>query len=63
MSQDKKEISSLGYAHLPAYDSGHLPVSDIHTLWYEQYGKQDGKPGKAFAHKSSKNFMSSATAP
>jgi proline iminopeptidase len=34
------------YTHLDAFDTGRLPVSDIHTLHYEQYGKPDGKPGK-----------------
>jgi proline iminopeptidase len=37
-----------GYTHSAAFDIGKLPVSDIHTLHYEQYGKQDGKPGKIF---------------
>jgi hypothetical protein len=44
----KDALSTKGYVHSPAYDSGFLPVSDIHTLYYEQYGKQNGKPGKFF---------------
>lgn len=32
------------YQHAAAYDSGHLPVGSIHKVYYEQYGKQDGKP-------------------
>jgi len=35
-----------GYNHTAAFDTGKLPVSEIHTLHYEQYGKKDGKPGK-----------------
>jgi proline iminopeptidase len=49
MSQATKEASSVGYAHSPAYDSGILPVGDIHKIAYEQYGKKDGKPGTFFA--------------
>ncbi|KAJ5787192.1 hypothetical protein N7457_002182 [Penicillium paradoxum] len=33
-----------GYIHSAAFDIGKLPVSEIHTLHYEQYGKRDGKP-------------------
>jgi hypothetical protein len=33
------------YEHQPAFQSGRLPVGDIHVLHYEQYGKPDGKPG------------------
>ncbi|KAJ5105465.1 hypothetical protein NUU61_002812 [Penicillium alfredii] len=35
-----------GYAHEAPFDQGMLPVSAIHKLHYEQYGKKDGKPGK-----------------
>ena len=28
-----------------AFDSGYLRVDDIHTIYYEQYGRPDGKPG------------------
>lgn len=35
-----------GYQHGDAFDNGDLPVSGIHTVHYEQYGKPDGKPGK-----------------
>ena len=34
-----------GYLHGDAFDQGDLPVSDIHTVHYAQYGKPDGKPG------------------
>lgn len=37
-------MPSDGYTHDDAYDSGFLPVGDIHQIHYEQYGKQDGKP-------------------
>lgn len=36
-----------GYAHEDAFDDGFLAVSSIHTLYYSQYGKKDGKPGKS----------------
>jgi len=32
------------YAHEPAFDRGMLRVSEIHQLFYEQYGKPDGLP-------------------
>ena len=35
-----------GYAHEDAFDDGFLAVSSIHRLYYSQYGKMDGKPGK-----------------
>lgn len=35
-----------GYAHEDAWDSGWLRVDSIHEIYYEQYGKKDGKPGK-----------------
>jgi proline iminopeptidase len=35
-----------GYIHETAFETGRLPVGEIHTLHYEQYGKKDGKPGK-----------------
>jgi proline iminopeptidase len=34
-----------GYEHEAPFDSGMLPVSSIHQLYYEQYGKKNGKPG------------------
>lgn len=34
-----------GYAHDNAWDTNWLRVDDTHELYYEQYGKQDGKPG------------------
>jgi hypothetical protein len=35
-----------GYQHDDAWDQGHLRVDDIHEVYYEQYGKKDGKPGE-----------------
>lgn len=50
LSFSKKMASEVkrspGYAHTKAIDSGILPVGTIHKLHYEQYGKNDGKPGK-----------------
>lgn len=34
-----------GYAHEGAWDVDWLRVDSIHELYYEQYGKKDGKPG------------------
>ncbi|KAH8896730.1 proline iminopeptidase [Thozetella sp. PMI_491] len=41
-----KDTTSLtsGYDHAPPFDSGHLAVSDLHKVYYEQYGKLGGKP-------------------
>ncbi|KAJ9157018.1 Proline iminopeptidase [Coniochaeta hoffmannii] len=33
-----------GYAHDDPFDEGFLSVSDIHALYYHQYGNPDGKP-------------------
>ncbi|KAK2807595.1 hypothetical protein FQN51_000028 [Onygenales sp. PD_10] len=33
-----------GYTHEDAFDEGFLTVSPLHTIYYAQYGKQDGKP-------------------
>ena len=38
-----RELRSL-YPELEPYDSGMLPVSDLHTLYYEQSGNPAGKP-------------------
>jgi len=35
-----------GYHHEEAFDEGYIQVSDIHKVYYTQYGKQDGKTGK-----------------
>jgi len=46
MNESPDENVGRTYAHAAAYNSGTLPVGDIHKLHYEQYGKKDGKPGK-----------------
>lgn len=33
-----------GYRHEDAFDEGYLQVSDLHKIYYAQYGKRDGKP-------------------
>jgi hypothetical protein len=38
--------SVTGYEHAPAFDSGILQVSPLHSIYYHQYGNPDGKPGK-----------------
>ena len=37
-------MSTSGYEHSPAFDSGHLARGKAHQIYYEQYGKADGKP-------------------
>ena len=32
------------YAEIEPYDSGHLQVSDIHRIYYEESGNKQGKP-------------------
>jgi hypothetical protein len=34
-----------GYAHDAPFETSLLKVDDIHTIYYEQYGLKDGKPG------------------
>lgn len=34
-----------GHQHDDAYDQNWLRVDDTHEVYYEQYGKKDGKPG------------------
>lgn len=36
-----------GYDHEEPFDQGYIQVSDIHSVYYAQYGKkQNGKTGK-----------------
>lgn len=35
-----------GYLHSDPFDLGFLAVGSIHKIYYEQYGKKGGKPGK-----------------
>lgn len=37
-------MSDAFYPEIEPYDSGFLPVSDLHTLYYEQVGNPEGKP-------------------
>ena len=34
-----------GHEHEDAWDEGWLRVDDVHEIYYQQYGKKDGKPG------------------
>jgi len=45
MSQAPPQV--LGHEHSDAWDKSHLRVDDIHEIYYEQYGPEDGKPGKS----------------
>lgn len=40
-----QQTQPTGYAHEDAWDVNWLRVDSIHELYYEQYGKKDGKPG------------------
>ena len=44
MAQAPQNVT--GYHHDDAWDQGHLRVDDIHEVYYEQYGKKDGKSGE-----------------
>lgn len=35
-----------GHQHEDAWDQGWLMVDAVHEIYYEQYGKKDGKPGE-----------------
>ncbi|POS71567.1 hypothetical protein DHEL01_v210038 [Diaporthe helianthi] len=39
-----QQAQPLGYAHEQAWDVDWLRVDSIHELFYQQYGKKDGKP-------------------
>ena len=43
-------MSAEGYTHAAAFDTGYLQVSNLHRIYYEQYGKPDGKPGNSPIH-------------
>ena len=32
------------YPPIEPYNQGHLTVSDLHEVYYEECGKEDGKP-------------------
>ena len=36
------------HQHGEAFDEGFLAVSDLHSVYYAQYGKPDGKAGTAY---------------
>lgn len=40
-----QQIQTSGYAYEDAWAVDWLRVDSIHELYYEQYGKKDGKPG------------------
>ncbi len=45
MPSEDSSQPSRGYDHGPPFDSGYLRVSELHSLYYEQYGNRNGKPG------------------
>jgi hypothetical protein len=36
----------VGYDHDNPFDEGYIQVSELHSVYYAQYGKKDGKPSK-----------------
>ena len=40
------KTETVGHQHEDAWDLNWLRVDDVHELYYQQYGKKDGKPGK-----------------
>src|SRR5690348_18436065 len=40
MTQERRAL----YPEIEPYDTGMLPVSGLHTIYYEQSGNPDGKP-------------------
>jgi len=38
--------STKEYLHSEAFNDGYLQVSPLHKVYYHQFGKPDGKPGK-----------------
>lgn len=47
MATNEKTKLDLGHDHSESFNSGYLPVGDIHELYYEQYGNVAGKPGES----------------
>jgi proline iminopeptidase len=42
--EDQSSSAREMYPDIEPYDTGHLQVSEIHNLYYEQCGKKDGNP-------------------
>lgn len=42
-----KALKVDGHQHEDAWDRGWLRVDDVHEIYYQQYGKKDGKPGQS----------------
>jgi hypothetical protein len=38
-----------GYRHEDAFDEGYIQVSDLHRIYYAQYGNRNGKAGELTA--------------
>ena len=38
------EVRSTLYPDIEPYNTGMLPVSDLHKIYYEESGKKDGNP-------------------
>jgi len=43
-------LQFTSYEHEDAWDVNWLRVDDTHELYYQQFGKKDGKPGKSASH-------------
>lgn len=46
MANQQQAAPQEGYDHEEAFESSMLPVDDIHSIHYEQYGLRNGLPGK-----------------
>lgn len=42
------------YTHGSPFDEGMLPVGNIHQMYYAQYGRKNGLPGKSLATSSNR---------
>ena len=42
--ETSQDLDSVLYPKVEAFDEGMLKVSDLHTLWYAQYGNPKGVP-------------------
>jgi proline iminopeptidase len=49
VEESRQSPRRLLYPEIEPYDSGYLPVSDRHQIWYEQCGNPEGQPA-LFVH-------------
>jgi hypothetical protein len=39
-----EELEEILYPEIEPYDKGHVQVSNVHKIYYEQYGNKNGQP-------------------